>query len=396
MAGRLIVDQNKFEDLCAHVRDAGLVALDTEFVSEFTYRPELGLLQLATRERTAAVDPYTVADLGPLWRIMADDRTTVVVHAGQAEVRFCLDFCGRPPRRLVDIQIAEGLYTSSYPVGYSSLVDRVLGERVHGTETRTDWRRRPLSNRQIEYALEDVQYVLPIWDRQREQLARLNRLHWAESEFQRMIDGVALEDSPENWRRLSGIHKLRPQDLAVARELWNWRESEAARRNRPTRSVLRDDLIIELSRRRPQNTRDLMALRDMKQSRYKRSASKILEAVRRGLAVPEEEWPQFPPPPPGKQKQHEQLLGQILGIALANRCAEMEVSRQLVGTNADLKHLVRWYVFRERVGPAPRLMDGWREEVCGDLLLEVLQGQIALRVADPDSDHPLVFERIKS
>jgi len=135
MSRSLIVDQSEFEELCDHICDAGLVAFDTEFVSESTYRPELGLLQFATPQRCAAVDPLRVHDLDHWWRLMADDETTVIVHGGQQEIRFCFERSQQPPEKLIDLQLAEGLRSRSYPLGYSALVLRVLGQRVHGGET---------------------------------------------------------------------------------------------------------------------------------------------------------------------------------------------------------------------------------------------------------------------
>lgn len=396
MRSQLLVDPAEFERLCDEIRDAGIVSFDTEFVSESTYQPELGLLQFATPERCVAVDPYKIKRLDPWWALMADQDTTVVVHAGQAEVRFCLKFCGRRPGKLVDVQIAEGLRGGSYPLGYSTLVKRVVGRTVHGKETRTDWRRRPLTERQIRYALDDVQELLPIWERQRKWLVERNRLPWAEAEFQQMIDDVEAESSHESWMRVSGLHKLNARELASARELIEWREQEAARRDRPLRTVLRDDLILELARRQPRNFQELTALRDLKQPRYKKLASQLLRCIERGLAVPESQLPPPLTPPSRTEHKNEQILGQLLGIALADRCVEMNVARSLVATRADLNQLVRWSLEKNQRGSRPRLTQGWRAEVCGQLLTDVLQGKVALRVANPHSDYPIAFERINA
>src|SRR5258708_9116184 len=151
MPHRLITDQDLFEELCDHIRQSGEVAFDTEFLSEHTYRPELCLLQFATRERSAAVDPFEVRDLTSWWKLMAESDVTVVVHGGREEVRFCLWFAGARPRKLCDVQIAEGLLSRRFPCQYTSLVSRVLGLKTHGKETRTDWRLRALpgpANRQ--------------------------------------------------------------------------------------------------------------------------------------------------------------------------------------------------------------------------------------------------------
>lgn len=391
MTQGLIVDQQEFEEFCEHVRASGEVAFDTEFVSEYTYRPELCLLQFATRERCVAVDPFAVTDLSSWWRIMSGGETLVVVHGGREEVRYCMRYARLPPGKLADVQVAEGLQSRSFPLSYSALVSRVLNKRTHGKETRTDWRRRPLSPAQIAYALEDVQFLLQVWNTQRSTLSKRGRLPWAEAEFARMVSEIQEENTRENWRRLPGIMSLNPRELAVVREIYEWREQEGERRDRLVRKVLRDDLIIELARRQPQDQNDLLATRDMNRSDYRRVAVDMLAAISRALALPDNKLPPVIRP---RNDQDEHVLAQLLSIALANRCAQTEVAMGLVGTNADLKHLVRWHVYAERDGIPPRLTQGWRAEVCGDLLTDVLAGKIALRISDPHSDHPLVFERL--
>jgi ribonuclease D len=394
MTAALIVEQDDFEELCQHIRDTQLVAFDTEFISEHTYQPELCLLQFATRERVAAVDPFTLRDLSRWWELMADEETTVVTHGGQAEVRFCLHFAGRPPRKFVDVQLAEGLRSRSYPLAYATLVNRVLDKRVHGKETRTNWNHRPLSKAQIQYALEDVKHVLPVWERQSASLARLGRLEWAQAEFDRMVNEIAAEHVREAWHRLPKLHKLQPREMAVVRELSLWREAEAARRNKPPRRILRDDLVLELARRQPKSIDDLFATRDMNRGDLRKSAEAVVACIERALAMPEADLPQPPRPAGIEIDSDEHVVGQLLGIALLNQCAALNVAKTLVGTSADLRDLVRWHQRGRKSGPPPRILQGWRATVCGDLLRDVLIGNIALRVADSKSDHPLVFERL--
>ena len=199
MPERLIRDQAAFDGLCAHFRDRGTVAFDTEFVAEYTYTPELCLLQFATDERVVGVDPFEVRDLSAWWEIMADPAVTVIVHGGQDEIRLCLELAGRKPASLVDVQLAEGLRGRSYPLGYDSLVQRVLGVRIKGKETRTDWRQRPLSTKQIDYALADAEYLLRIWDAQRKDLEKRGRLDWATDEFRRMVDDIEADLNRPAW-----------------------------------------------------------------------------------------------------------------------------------------------------------------------------------------------------
>jgi ribonuclease D len=394
MDSRLITDSDRFEELCAEIRDAGEVAFDTEFVSEYSYRPELCLLQFAVNGESYAVDPLAIDDLSTWWDVMADDHTTVIVHGGQAEIRFCLTLSGLVPRKLVDIQLAEGLRSRSYPLSYSNLIRRVMNVRLKGKETRTDWRRRPLSDQQIFYALEDVKHVAEAWRRQSDSLKSLGRLDWATAEFDRMIDEIKSDLDAPAWHKLPGLHRLSQQELGVAVELAAWREQEADVRGCQPRRVLRDDLLADLCRRQPKTEKDLLATRDMSRSNFKRGASEMLKAIKRGLAIPPEDIPIIPTDSKkGERNPDEEVLGKLLALALANRCAELNVSMQLVGTSHELRQLVRLHVYKEPDDNPPKFLSGWRAEVCGDLLVDVLDGKISFRVADPSSDHPLVFER---
>ena len=391
MSQGLVTSQEEFAAVCDEIRTAGIVAMDTEFVSEGCYRPELCLLQLAVPGREIVVDPLAVPDLSDWWQIMADDEVTVVAHAARQEVRFCLDNVASRPSRLWDVQIAEGLRTRSYPLNHERLVHRVLGEKVPGTQSRTDWRRRPLSDRQVDYARDDVRFLLAIHQRQHQSLSSLGRETWAEAEFERMIDEVEAERGEESWRRLSGINRLDRTGLAVARAVFWWRDRCGEELNQPVRRVLRDDLLIDLAKRKPRTVEEVLATRDMTRRNFKRHAEELAATVCEVLAGPEADYPERVRRR-GEIHDDDHVLGQLLAIALANRCAELDVAVALDGTNDELKTLVRWHVHGEQGGDTPRLCTGWRAEVCGDLLTDVLDGKISLRVT-PDGDTPLVFER---
>lgn len=391
----LITDQSEFESLCEEILEDGCVAFDTEFVSEFTYRPELCLLQFATSQREVAVDPYEVKDLTSWWDIMTNEETLVVIHGGREEIRFCLHATGQLPCNIVDVQLTEGLLSCGFPLSYQALVQRVVNQRLSGKETRTDWRRRPLSDRQLEYALEDVIHLSQILESQNQRLEELGRADWVEVETQRFMDDIQTAEETESWLRVSGIHKLNTSERAVIRELANWRDKEAQESNKPMRRVMRDDLIIELARRKPKTARDLSATRGMEQSRYKKYTDQLLECIKLGLEIPKDQCPELPEGVRQRRKSEEHTLGRLLGVALTNRCAEADVSMSLVGTTADLRDFVRWHTETKKSEPLPKLASGWRGEVCGNLLGDLLDGRITIRVADPGSDHPLIFESIE-
>lgn len=391
MQSSLISHHEDFVELCDHIRKAGVVAFDTEFVSESTYRPELGLLQFATDERSVAVDPLAIGDLSLWWEIMSDDQTTVVVHGGQAEIRFCLQLIGKAPQKLYDIQLAEGFRGRSYPLSYAAVVQRVLNQHVDSSQTRTDWLRRPLSNDQLRYALEDVEHVLSIWRRQTEWLAKHGRLDWVSSEIQRMIDDIVTDDAMAPWHRLSGTHKLSRRELAVLQKLATWREEEAAFRNRPVRRILRDDLVIDLAKRKPQTVQQALATRDLNRPEYKRRLEDVVSVISTAMTIPDKELPTKVRSRRQESSSDEQVISKLLSLSLSNRCAELDISQTLVANNKDLAELVRHHRFGEKENVSPRILEGWRQEVCGQLLLDVMDGKVGFRVAPASASTPLAF-----
>nr|AKB95217.1 ribonuclease D [uncultured bacterium] len=391
MPTALISHHDDFLELCEHIRESGLVAFDTEFVSESTYRPDLGLLQFATQNRSAAVDPLTVGDLSPWWEIMADDQTTVVVHGGQAEIRFCLQQISKRPQKLYDIQLAEGFRGRSYPLSYSAIVQRVLNLQVDGSQTRTDWLRRPLSDDQLQYALEDVDHILEIWQKQTDWLVKHGRLEWVESEIQRMVADIAADDSTAPWHRLSGTHKLSRRELAIVQKLSVWREEEAAFRNRPVRRIMRDDLLIDLARRKPKTKQQALATRDLNRPEYKRRIDDVVGIIGEALSIPTAELPEKLRSRRHESSSDEQVISKLLSLSLSNRCAELNMSQTLVANNKDLTELVRYHRFNQNGDGTPRILEGWRAEVCGQLLLDVMDGKVGFRVAPTTAATPLEF-----
>lgn len=391
MPNRLIARQNDFNALCERIKAEGIVAFDTEFVAESYYRPRLCLLQFGIGDEQFGVDPFMVRDLTPWWEIMADDETTVIVHGGREEIRFCHAITRQAPQKLIDVQVAEGLRSRGFPLSYQNLIGRVLGATVHGKETRSDWERRPLHSSQIDYALEDVEHLLDVWERQRQSLTDAGRLDWAFAEFQRFVDDIVADEDRDGWDRLPGYGRLRPREMALAQALFIWRDTEARKLDKPPRQILRDDLLVDIARRQPKSVRELNMTRGMTRRNYQRIAADLVSVVQETQQIPDDQLPSRPAP--GRQyPSQDDVLSRILALALANRCNKLGLSMSLVGTTADLKDLVHWYVFDSQQGERPKLMQGWRNEVCGQLLTDVLDGKVTLRVADPQSEDPLDFD----
>jgi ribonuclease D len=381
-----------FEKFCRELADAPAIAFDTEFVSEHTYRPELCLIQIAAGNRLAVIDPQRLSSVKPLWDVLAAPGHETIVHAGREELLFCLDSTGRAPHRLFDIQIAAGLAGYEYPAGYGSLMYKLLGQRLEKGETRTDWRRRPLSERQIEYALDDVRYLEKMAAKLRDKLSRLERMSWVEGEIAAWEAEVAATRTTERWWKVSGASGLSRRSLAVVRELWRWREEEAQRRDCPTRRVLRDDLIVELAKRRSGDPRQIRALRGMERGDLQRVLPQLASAVQRALDLGEDQCPR---PPERDSTSQLTVLGQFLSSALGSICRSAELAPSIVGTASDVRDLIAFHLGlpgnNGRAEP-PLLGRGWRAEVVGRQIEDLLSGKLAIRVGDPLADEPLVFE----
>ncbi len=390
--GEIITTPAQLGDLVGHLRASGRFALDTEFVSEDTFEPILCLLQLATRDRLAVIDPLAVRDLGPLWDLVNDPSVDVVMHAAGEDLRICYLRTGKLPRRVFDVQIAAGLAGLSYPLSLVNLVSQVLGVSLSGSETRTDWRHRPLSAAQLNYALDDVRYLLPLADHFAARLEQLGRNAFAVAEFEDLIDSVARRAAEDRWRRLPGVHHLSRRCLEMARRLADWREDEARQSNRPLRQILRDDLLVAIAKRRPTNRRGLEALRDFNRPALLNRAQEILAILEEARAVPEDRLPELAPrheEPPGLS-----TITNLLSAALAQCCAQNQIAASMVSNVADLKELVRWYIEGRDQSRRPALLQGWRDGFCGQLLMDVLEGRYALRVVDPGSEFPVAVEPV--
>lgn len=402
-----ITNDRQLRQWCRGLSRAESVAFDTEFVSEHTYRPVLCLVQMAAGGQLAVIDAMAVEDLTPFWEAVAEPGRQTIVHAGRGEVEFCLRAIGRRPAGLVDVQIAAGLVGIEYRAAYATLTSKLLDEPSTRRETRTDWRRRPLTRRQIEYALDDVRYLHRIHEALEARLVRLGRRDWLAEEMAAWQDEVERSLSEQRWRRVSGGSGLDPRQLAVVRELWRWREGEAARRNKPARRVLRDDLIIELARRGTADPGRIRAVRGLERGDLRRRLDEIAACVDRGLTLPEKDCPQVVRRPP--EPKHS-VLGQLLFSALGGICRQAQLAPGLVGTPADVRELIAYRASHRsgisaspssgqdggRRRKPPRLARGWRAELVGRLFDDLLAGKMAIRIAEPASENPLVFERVKT
>jgi ribonuclease D len=387
-----ITSPSQLAEFCRRLARAERIGIDTEFVSEDTFRPELCLIQVATKDDLAVIDPYRAGELTQFWQTLATGNHATIAHAAREELNFSLSACGRPPAALFDTQLAAGFCCTEYPASYSSVVTKFLGVRPGKGEQRTDWRRRPLTDYQIEYALEDVRYLLPLHDALKRRLNKHRRLEWFDEEMHAWINEVCESRERPRWRRVSGIGNLSMRSLAIVRELWQWRQAEAERRDIPARRILRDDLIVELAKRKTDNVERIRAVRGMQRNMKRPVLDELASCVRRGLEAPLEDIERGSSDAMPSQLN---LLGQFLSPALSSICRSANVATSLAGTATDVRDLIAYRLgFGNSDGESapPLLARGWRAELVGHLIDELLAGEKSIRIVDPLSEHPLGFD----
>ncbi len=375
----------KLQTLISELTGQPIVGLDTEFISEGRYEPALCLVQISTVKDIWILDPLAVSALDEFWNVLlADDRELVTVAARQ-EIRFCAKFAGRVPSRVFDLQIAAGLVGYNYPLSHTNLVLRILGQKIHGGESFTDWRRRPLTPVQLKYAGDDVRYLIEMRKRLVQRAEQMNRLRWIYDECRRLTEDVM--DDQEKWR-ISGSARLGRRHLAVLREVWQWRDRVAQQMNTPAARVLSDSMLVEVARRSPISVEDLFAIRGLDRRLLRGAEQEIVKAVKAAQAIAEHDLPGIErrddPPQVG-------VLAKLLSVAAGGLAAEHEVDPALLATTADLQELVRWYLGQDGTAK-PMLLQGWRGDIISTPLLGFLQGDRCMRVGNVKRANPLVFD----
>jgi ribonuclease D len=384
----LVEDEAGLKKLCGILRHAPRIALDTEFVPEKTFHPVLCLVQVATEEALALVDALAFDDLGPLWEAICRRGCEVVVHAGRAEMEFCLSRGGRLPGRVIDVQLLAGFVGLGHPISHSRLVREVLELDTESSQTRTDWRQRPLSAAQLRYAAEDVEHLFEIRDALMRRCRKMGRLEWFLEESERALAALGEEGEPP-WARISGAGALEGRQLAVLAALAAWREERASQLDKPRKHILADDALVDLARLQPTDAAGLHKSRQLAHLAKTRWAEEIFAAIARGRALPREQWPRRSSRSPHAPPRGDLLL-KILGAAVSQIAEDCLLAPALLGTQEDIGDLVEWRRAGGQ-GEPPRLMRGWRARICGRPLVELMEGRLLIGVEPSKQGSRLFF-----
>jgi len=376
-------------------RASGRLGIDTEFMGEGRYQTLLCLVQVAVETgeaggdvRIEVLDPIDdTLDLSPLAGVLADPEIEIVMHAGRQDVALLRRVCQTSITNLFDTQLAAGFAGLRAQLGYEALLHELLNVRLQKSASFTRWDARPLSAEQIDYARDDVRHILQATSELQERLRARGRLDWAREECVALASATDERDPDTIFARLPRVNSLDPKLRAIARELVVWREETARAQDRPIPSVLSDATLIEVAKRRPSQMAQLEQIRGLNEQTLRRRGRAILEAVERGRSRP-------PIPVVGdRPSQPDALDAPVIALAEAlvrTRALEGELAYELIAARADLQRIV----LAMRDGNPPpdvRTLRGWRRQVVGDELLELLDGRRSLTVG-PDR-HVAVAER---
>jgi len=374
----LITDSKQLADFCARISKSDFVAVDTEFMRENTYYPELCLIQLADENEAAAIDPKADGlDMTPLLELMTNNEDVLkVFHAGGQDIEIFYNLTGKTPHPLFDTQIAAMALGQGEQIGYSNLVDLWLGIQLDKGARFTDWSRRPLDKRQIDYAIGDVTHLADIFPKMLEKLVATGRGEWLNDEMERLADADNYRNDPETiWRRIK-MQSRKADVLGRLKALGGWREREAQRKNIPRGRIMKDETIADIASHPPKAQSELPKVRGLSPAwRDNEIGARLMATLADAQPLSKDEMPDRNHNGTGGGKEGA-LVADLLKLLLKIRSREINVAARLITRSEELERLAAG----EREGL--ELLKGWRFEQFGHDALDLVEGRLAFAVVN--------------
>jgi ribonuclease D len=372
----LITETAGLSDLVGRLSQHPFVAVDTEFMRENTYWPDLCLIQIASTEEAAAIDPKADGiDLGPLLELLVNNEEVLkVFHAGSQDLEIIHNLTGKVPRALFDTQIAAMALGHGEQVGYSNLIESMLGHSLDKGARFTDWSRRPLEKRQIDYAIADVTHLSKIFPKLLERLKKTGRGGWLDEEMERLADTSSFAFEPADaWKRLR-LPSRNPAVLGRLKALAAWRETEARTKNLPRGRIVKDDTLVELAAHPPKTQDDLGRVRGLSSGwRTNDIGQRLMSALKDSGPLDPDEMPEREPRRPGLTKEGA-LVADLLKLLLKIRAKETGVAPRLIARSDDLEALAAG------VREGLNILQGWRFDEFGRDALDLVEGRLGFAI----------------
>lgn len=388
MHTRVITTSEDLAAFCATFGDEQFITVDTEFIRERTYFPQLCLVQVATSKEAVAIDPIAgpTMDLAPLYAAFADEKLTKVFHAAKQDIEIFVHDSGRVPYPLYDTQIAAMVCGYGESISYENLVRDLVGASLDKASRFTDWARRPLSDRQLAYALDDVVHLRVIYEKLKARIDGESRAAWIAEEMDVMADITNYRvDAQHCWKRLK-VKSRSPMVLQILRAVAAWREEKAASRNVPRQRILRDEMVVQIATMLPESVEDLLEVRGLSGQMSRESMEILVNKMHDARMAPKESFPQPEERDKPMPAAQEACLDQ-LKLLLRQKCEDAHVVPRLVADKDELEALVRGSMPFEK----SHIAHGWRYEVFGEAARVLLAGKLTARVVPHKGGYGLVW-----
>ncbi len=369
--------------LCQKMKQESWLAIDTEFLREKTYYPKFCLLQIATLEWVACIDPIVLkGEMDELFEIINNPSIVKVLHSCRQDVEIFYQLTGKLPAPVYDTQLVAPLLGFQENPGYAMLVSGFLNINLSKIHTRTDWSERPLSPEQIQYAADDVIYLAKIYQIILQKLKEFGREDWLKEDFAQLMNPDLYDIPPENaWLKIRGKNKLTGKQLAIVQILAEWREQVAKKDNRPKNWILRDELILDMAKLQPTNLQAVAKIRGINDGFIRRSGQHICQLIKKAQEMP---GLKLKSKTNNKKTQQQEAVLDILTGLVRMRADENSLNSVILGTRKDLEGLI----LDDQDCP---LLHGWRYSMVGQELQQVLQGKVLISV---DNKNVMVEEKI--
>ena len=374
----LITDSATLANLCSRLANAPFVTVDTEFMRENTFYPELCLIQIADTEEAAAIDPKASGlDMTPLLDLLVDNEDVLkVFHAGGQDIEIIYNLTGKTPYPLFDTQVAAMALGQGEQIGYSNLIDSWLGIQIDKGARFTDWSRRPLDQRQVDYAIGDVTHLSRVFPKMLERLRKTGRGAWLDQEMERLADPANYANDPElAWKRVR-ISGRKPEVLGRLKAIAKWRELEAQAKDLPRGRIMKDETVAELAGHPPKKQADLARVRGLSQTWAGNDIGKRLMAAIEGAEpLPASEMPPREDRKPGLGKEGA-LVADLLKLLLKIRARDIDVAPRLLARGEELEALAAG------VRDGLPMLEGWRFSQFGRDALDLVEGRLGFAVQE--------------
>jgi ribonuclease D len=355
---------------CQQLADTTWMTVDTEFLRERTYYSQLCLIQVATADYIACIDPLAIDNLDPLLDLIYTPQIVVVFHAARQDLELFYALRGSLPPNVFDTQIAATVLGYGDQIVYGNLVKQCINVELDKAHSRTDWSKRPLDAGQIEYAADDVRYLRDVYHILLKELKDKNRLHWLDDDFESLTNIDTYEPDPVTiWKKIKGAGRLKGVQLAILQKLAEWREARAIKSNRPRRWILKDDVMLDLAKLAPESTQKMGVIRGLEAGTIERHGKTLIEHIAKAKAIPKEDWPTVKKPL-FLTTQQDATVDAMMAL-LRKFCDEQAIAPAAVASRKDIERVVS--------GDASvNLLHGWRNEIVGHHLQDFLAGKLSI------------------